>query len=136
MRERKGLGAPVPDSAPVAAPTVARPRTTAIAGAAPDQVMGAISLVIGTRSWPLVGTRLLVGRAGGYAGAHVEVNDASTSRRHAELVATDAGWLLRDLGSTNGTWSGDARLAPGDAVAVVPGVAIRFGTVTAELKQC
>lgn len=135
MRERKGLGAPVPEAAPVAAPTAARPRTTAVAQAVPDQVSRTASLVIGTRIWPLVGTRMLVGRTGGDVGADVEIEDASLSRRHAELVANGPAWVLRDLGSTNGTWVSDRKLAAGEAAELVSGMTLRFGTVTASLSS-
>jgi len=30
--------------------------------------------------------------------------DITVSRRHAELVLRDGRWILRDLGSSNGTW--------------------------------
>jgi pSer/pThr/pTyr-binding forkhead associated (FHA) protein len=33
----------------------------------------------------------------------IVLGDDSVSRRHAELSLTEDGWLLRDLGSTNGT---------------------------------
>ncbi|HSJ54227.1 MAG TPA: FHA domain-containing protein, partial [Anaerolineae bacterium] len=34
----------------------------------------------------------------------VMVDQGNVSRRHAEVVRRGDGWLLRDLGSTNGTW--------------------------------
>jgi pSer/pThr/pTyr-binding forkhead associated (FHA) protein len=49
--------------------------------------------------------------------------DSTASRRHARLVNTGAGWLLRDEGSSNGTWVNGVRvqeqpLFPGDTVRV------------------
>ncbi len=135
MRERRGLGAPVPYVEAVVTPRDARTRTTAVGEIVPAQVGGGLALVVGLQTWPLVGTRLILGRAGGEVGADVEIEDASLSRRHAELVATGTAWVVRDMGSTNGTRVGDRRLAAGEAVAVGADVAIRFGGVGAELKH-
>jgi FHA domain-containing protein/uncharacterized protein DUF1707 len=47
--------------------------------------------------------------------------DDTVSRRHAELRIEDGCWLLRDLGSSNGTWVNgrrvvEAEVRPGDLV--------------------
>ncbi len=42
--------------------------------------------------------------------ATLEIPDPRMSGRHARLVNEDGGWLLEDLGSTNGTWIGTARV--------------------------
>src|SRR3954452_22537462 len=34
----------------------------------------------------------------------VFLDDPSISRRHAEILATDDGWVIHDLGSMNGTY--------------------------------
>ncbi len=39
----------------------------------------------------------------------VVIPDPSVSRRHARLEKTEAGYVLKDLGSANGTWVGDKR---------------------------
>src|SRR5437588_5652966 len=41
------------------------------------------------------------------------LDDSSVSRYHAEVRATDRGWRVRDLGSTNGTRLNGARLGNG-----------------------
>lgn len=46
------------------------------------------------------GVRLVIGRA---AGCDLELSDQSVSRRHVELVYSEKGVVLRDLGSGNGT---------------------------------
>ena len=47
--------------------------------------------------------------------------DDTVSRRHAELRLREGSWILRDLGSSNGTWVNgrrvmEAEVAPGDEV--------------------
>jgi HD-GYP domain-containing protein (c-di-GMP phosphodiesterase class II) len=48
-----------------------------------------------------------VGRAGT---CKVDLADASVSRQHAELLCTPSGWVVRDLGSRNGTFVNGARV--------------------------
>jgi pSer/pThr/pTyr-binding forkhead associated (FHA) protein len=66
------------------------------------------------------GERRVLGRANtcDYA-----IADPTVSTRHAELVRTDDGWLVRDLGSLNGTrvngWlANEEPLHPGDTLAL------------------
>jgi hypothetical protein len=70
---------------------------------------------------------LVIGRA---ADAGVRVTDNSVSRRHAEIRPVPGGWVLVDLGSTNGTRVNGApvsehRLEDGDVVSV-GNAALRF----------
>jgi len=68
-------------------------------------------------------------RAGRLATLEIVLQDSSVSRRHAELRATDKGWRVRDLGSTNGTFLNGSRLNPGEWP-VRPHDIIRLGNVT------
>src|SRR5689334_24346448 len=43
----------------------------------------------------------------------IVLDDNSVSRYHAEIRATDRGWRVRDLGSTNGTSLNGVRLGNG-----------------------
>ncbi|WP_049565159.1 DUF1707 and FHA domain-containing protein [Streptomyces sp. SBT349] len=71
---------------------------------------------------------LAIGRG---AGSGLRLNDRSVSRHHAQLFSTGTGWLLRDLGSANGTWVNGRRVA--DSVPVGPGDQVSFGSVAYRL---
>ncbi len=68
-------------------------------------------------------------RAGRLSTLEMVLDDASVSRRHAEVRITAAGWRVRDLGSTNGTYLNGTRLGPGEWALKVHDL-IRFGNVT------
>jgi serine/threonine protein kinase len=57
---------------------------------------------------PMEKPRLVLGRTGG--GADVELNDGEASRTHAVIECHGQRILLRDLGSTNGTFVGESRI--------------------------
>jgi HD-GYP domain-containing protein (c-di-GMP phosphodiesterase class II) len=61
------------------------------------------------RSWE--STELL--RVGRLEALEIVLDDQSVSRVHAEVRATDRGWRVRDLGSTNGTRLNGVRLGTG-----------------------
>jgi len=52
--------------------------------------------------------------------------DLDASSRHAELRPAGDGWVLRDIGSSNGTWVGDARVTELRIEVGVP-VVVEFG---------
>jgi putative nucleotidyltransferase with HDIG domain len=53
-------------------------------------------------------------RTGRLESLEIVLDDTSVSRRHAEIRATDQGWQLRDLASTNGTFLNGIRLGSGE----------------------
>jgi DNA-binding NtrC family response regulator len=61
------------------------------------------------------------------AANHLVLTDTAVSRLHFSITATPAGFLLRDLGSTNGTFVGDLRV---EAAYLPSGAAIRAGETT------
>jgi hypothetical protein len=65
--------------------------------------------------------RLVIGRS---SGCQLVLADDTVSRRHAELYVEDGRWLLRDLGSANGTWVNGRRVV---AAEVRAGDEVHFG---------
>lgn len=55
----------------------------------------------------LIGDELIIGRS---SDADIQVDRESVSRRHARLSHVDAGWLVADLQSTNGTYINDEQV--------------------------
>ncbi|MGW6276073.1 FHA domain-containing protein [Kribbella sp. NPDC055071] len=66
-------------------------------------------------------------RIGRGPGATLRMADISVSRFHAELRHVDDGWMLRDLGSMNGTCVNGLRITT--TVRVRPGDRVSFGAV-------
>jgi len=68
----------------------------------------------------------------------VVVGDAEVSRQHARITRTPAGYVLEDLGSTNGTFVNGERLAAprvlnaGDLVGVGENVTLTFDSTSPE----
>src|SRR5688572_22906195 len=67
---------------------------------------GAATLVV-TRG-PGAGSRFLldadVVQAGRHPDSHIFLDDVTVSRRHAEVARRGGGWVVRDVGSLNGTY--------------------------------
>jgi len=83
--------------------------------------------VLVVTSGPDLGARHLLGdtvvRAGRHPESDIFLDDITVSRRHAEIEPTDGGYLVRDVGSLNGTYVNrerieQARLEPGDELQV------------------
>ena len=71
-----------------------------------------------------VPARLLVGRS---PSCSLRLDDKHVSGEHATLAWTGAAWMLRDLGSSNGTFLDGERLAPGASREVKAGGRLGFG---------
>ena len=66
----------------------------------------------------LIGAQLVIGRS---SACQIVLGDDTVSRRHAELRYDDGRWMLRDLGSSNGTYVNgrfvtEAEIQPGDVI--------------------
>lgn len=122
------------------APRTTHARPVPPPDAGPDDARPRCALVVETgpeRGRPIAlrdGVALTLGRA---ARCDVRVSDPSCSRVHAEVRAAPDGGsaLVRDLGSTNGTFvagvrvDGVARLAPGAVLALGPAARFRLATM-------
>lgn len=73
----------------------------------------------------------LVGRG---AGCHLRLPDPRVSAHHAELRYTEDGWILRDLGSRNGSWLGRQRIPRGSERGLQAGQEIAIGHP--EIRLC
>jgi len=79
---------------------------------------------------------LVIGRS---RGCDLRLPDSDTSRRHAEIYKDADGYVLRDLGSTNGTFVNDRqiqehRLEPGDRV-LIGGSEMTFCQIAREVES-
>jgi len=79
----------------------------------------------GERRFPLADGENVIGRD---ARAHVPLDDASVSRRHARLIVDGASARLEDVGSRNGTYARNERLV--EPLEMRDGLAFRVGAIT------
>ncbi len=80
-------------------------------------------------SYRLSGT-VEIGRA---EACQIRLEDTYASQHHARLSARDGAWHLEDLGSTNGTYLNDRRVAA--PVEVHAGDVVRIGKTVLELRR-
>ena len=81
--------------------------------------------------FPLMKNEVSIGRD---INNEIVINDAEISRKHCRLVMSADGFAIEDLGSTNGTWVNERRIAGPHQL--VSGESIRLGdniTLTYEL---
>jgi hypothetical protein len=95
-------------------------------GVAPDIGPGEAVLVVrrgmgSGASYLLVGDLVTAGRE---PDSDLFLDDVTVSRRHAELRRMASGWLLRDVGSLNGTYVNRERI---EEVALSPGDEVQIG---------
>jgi len=126
---RAGRREPAPAVVSRAYPPPAQPREETLAGA------GAVaSLTI--QKGPGAGQRFTLSKPetviGRYAGNDMVVQHKEVSRRHASITREGGGFVLRDLGSRNGTFvnrrrlSGPQALRDGDVIMLGEGVHLVF----------
>ncbi|MGH3374504.1 MAG: FHA domain-containing protein FhaB/FipA [Actinoallomurus sp.] len=78
----------------------------------------------------LAGTEIVMGRANDVT---LPLGDDYCSGRHARLFSQNGQWFVEDLGSTNGTFLGRAKVSRPEPVPV--GVPIRIGKTVIELRK-
>jgi len=77
-----------------------------------------------------LGAPILVGRGNDAA---IRLDDDYVSTRHARIAASGDQWFVEDLGSTNGTYVGSARITQPTTISL--GTQIRIGKTILELRK-
>lgn len=88
-----------------------------------------LQLVVGSRAIPLSHPPISVGRS---LDSDVIIQDASVSRRHAQIAFRHGRWLLRDLNSTHGTLVNGHVI---DECVLRAGDTVVFGDVTVHVQS-
>jgi len=83
----------------------------------------------GTRA-ELADAPVLIGRGNDAA---IRLDDDYVSTRHARIAASGDQWFVEDLGSTNGTYIGSARITQPTTLAL--GTQVRIGKTVLELRK-
>lgn len=126
--------APARAAAPLAAPAVppAKARSTRQSrqGAQPPTRIAIVDGPLAGKTIPLSSLPITIGRA---KDSTIVIDDDYVSQRHARLVPNGAAWSIEDLGSTNGTLLGSARVTA--ATEVRTGAKIRIGKTVLELQS-
>ena len=117
------------------APAVAAaPRTPGSSGGGRRSRSSARKLVV--TEGALAGTTIRLGEGpvtlGRADDSTLVLTDDYASSRHARLVPRDGSWVVEDLGSTNGTYLGTAKVVRPTPVPV--GAPIRIGKTVLELR--
>jgi len=86
---------------------------------------------------PLTGVRVSLGSAGAVIGradgCTLRLDDVYVSSRHAQITHSGTDWIVRDCGSTNGTYVNGIQIS--GPAQVPPGTSIRIGHTTLEVRQ-
>ncbi|MEX0985222.1 MAG: FHA domain-containing protein [Actinomycetota bacterium] len=75
-------------------------------------------------------TATTIGRG---AECELRIEDTFASQQHARIFGKSGGWYVEDLGSTNGTYVNEQRLAA--PALLQPGDRVRVGTTILELRR-
>lgn len=130
---RRVTPAPPRPAAPSPPPPRRQPTPTAatapVAAGRPQRLVVVEGPLAGT-SVPLAGASITIGRA---KNSTLTLPDDYASTRHARLTPRGDGWVVEDLGSTNGTFVGRTRVR--EATPVAPGTPLRIGRTVLELRS-
>ena len=129
LRAPKAVPAPADGTgvSPVAAPVRARAPSRS-KGKPPGQVVVLDAKGKKVRAIKLLGT-VQIGRADA---CHIKLPDTYASQFHARIFPQDGSWFVEDLGSTNGTFLNQRKVAAPSEVRA--GDRVRIGTTILELK--
>lgn len=101
---------------------------------APDVPAGLTSLVIyadGAKPRTLkLAASMVIGRS---PDCELLIDDTYASQQHARIFGKNGSWYVEDLGSTNGTYVNDQKLAA--PAMIQPGDRVRVGTTVLELRR-
>jgi len=126
---------PATSSRPAKAPRPAKPPKPAKAAKPAKHAKAGPALVV--TEGPLAQTVIPLGTAqitlGRAPDSTLVIDDDYASSRHARLYPGDDGWIVEDLGSTNGTWIDRTRIT--SPTVLPPGVPLRIGRTTLQLKR-
>jgi pSer/pThr/pTyr-binding forkhead associated (FHA) protein len=134
LSRHKPKAIPRPAREPVAKATpTARPGAPRATRASGRRVPHTLAVTAGS----LTGTTVSLKETGILLGRNPEctlvLDDDFASGRHARIFRRDAGWLVEDLGSTNGTFLGSTMLT--EPMPVEVGATIRIGKTIFELRK-
>ncbi|QDB77983.1 FHA domain-containing protein [Georgenia sp. 311] len=107
----------------------ARPAAPRPARSAPTRLVVTQGPLSGT-TVPLGPSAIIIGRS---PASTLVLDDDYASGRHARFFPQDGSWWVEDLGSTNGTFVGDRRLA--QPVQLATGTPVRVGQTVIELQR-
>jgi pSer/pThr/pTyr-binding forkhead associated (FHA) protein len=126
---------PATSARPPKAPRPAKPPKPAKAAKPAKHAKAGPALVV--TEGPLAQTVIPLGTAqitlGRAPDSTLVIDDDYASSRHARLYPSDDGWIVEDLGSTNGTWIDRTRIT--SPTVLPPGVPLRIGRTTLQLKR-
>ncbi|WP_199038640.1 FHA domain-containing protein FhaB/FipA [Glycomyces salinus] len=125
QRRPAPAGGPGPTGPVSAPPAPARPGK----GAQTAQWLVVTSGELAGRRFVLSGQPISIGRA---PDSTIVIRDDFASNRHARVAPREGQWMVEDLGSTNGTYLGRARVTQPTPVPL--GVPIRIGRSSFELR--
>ncbi len=96
---------------------------------APTHVLVTAGSNVGSRA-ELAQAPVLIGRG---TDAAIRLDDDYVSTRHARIAASGDQWFVEDLGSTNGTFVGTARITQPTTITI--GTEVRIGKTILELRK-
>lgn len=105
------------------------PRAAKTKGRAPRELLVTAGALAGTKV-RLDGSPITLGRDGG---STLVLTDDYVSNHHARIYSSGDRWLVEDLGSTNGTYLGDAKVTGPTPLSL--GSQVRVGRTVVELRR-